>query len=152
MERIAIFPGSFDPFTIGHDNIIQRALPLFDKIVIGIGVNANKKSLFPIEQRIRTWKELYKNNPKSEIEAYDTLTTHFAQKKNAQFIIRGLRSVRDFEYERDIAQMNKHATGVETLLFFTEHQYECISSSAIRELISYGEDVTEYLPPTPSSL
>ena len=152
MERIAIFPGSFDPFTIGHDNIIQRALPLFDKIVIGIGVNANKKSLFPIEQRIRTLKELYKNNPKIEIEAYDTLTTLFAQKKNAQFIIRGLRSVRDFEYERDIAQMNKHATGVETLLFFTELQYECISSSAIRELISYGEDVTEYLPPTPSSL
>lgn len=146
MDRIAIFPGSFDPFTIGHDSVVRRALPLFDKIIIGIGVNAEKRALFPVEKRVEFIRSLYKDNPQIEVTSYDTLTIAFAKKVNAQFILRGLRSVRDFEYERDIADLNKQSTGIETILLFTEHQYGCISSSAIRELISYGEDVTKYLP------
>ncbi|MBQ0080256.1 MAG: pantetheine-phosphate adenylyltransferase [Alistipes sp.] len=146
MERIAIFPGSFDPFTIGHDSVVRRALPLFDKIIIGIGVNADKKPLFPVEKRVEAIQALYKNDSRIEVMAYDTLTITFAKKVNANFILRGLRSVRDFEYERDIADLNKQSTGIETILLFTENKYGCISSSAIRELISYGEDVTEYLP------
>ena len=116
MNRIAIFPGSFDPFTIGHDNIIQRTLPLFDKIIIGIGVNAQKKNLFSAQQRVEFIKNVYKNEPRIDVLTYNTLTTELAKKVQASFIIRGIRSVRDFEYERDIAEMNKQATGIETLL------------------------------------
>ena len=148
MERIAIFPGSFDPFTIGHASIVRRALPLFDKIIISIGVNERKKALLPVEKRLETIRKIYKDEPRIQVESYNTLTTDFAQKMHATFILRGLRSVRDFEYERDIAEMNSHATGIETVLLFTEHQYACISSSAIRELISYDQDVSEYLPST----
>lgn len=146
MKRVAIFPGSFDPFTVGHASVIRRALSLFDEIVIGIGINENKKSLFPVKQRIETIKGLYRNEPRIRVASYDTVTTDFAKKVGAQYILRGLRSVRDFEYERDIAEMNSHSTGIETVLLLTEHQYACISSSAIRELISFGKDVSEYLP------
>ncbi|MBP3774747.1 MAG: pantetheine-phosphate adenylyltransferase [Bacteroidaceae bacterium] len=146
MSRIAIFPGSFDPFTIGHASVVRRALPLFDTIIISIGVNNSKRPLFSLEQRIETLQRLYKDEPSVEVASYDTLTTDFAKKMNAQFILRGLRSVRDFEYERDIAEMNSQLTGIETVLLFTEHQYACISSSAIRELIAYGKDVSQYLP------
>ena len=146
MSRIAIFPGSFDPFTIGHASVVRRALPLFDKIIISIGVNNSKRPLFSLEQRIETLQRLYKDEHSVEVASYDTLTTDFAKKMNAQFILRGLRSVRDFEYERDIAEMNSQLTGIETVLLFTEHQYACISSSAIRELIAYGKDVSQYLP------
>ena len=146
MCRIAIFPGSFDPFTIGHDSVVRRALPLFDKIIIGVGVNADKKPLFTVEKRVEFIKSLYEKEPRIEVLAYDTLTIAFAQKVHANYTLRGLRSVRDFEYERHIADLNKQSTGIETILLFTEHQYGCISSSAIRELISYGEDVKKYLP------
>ncbi len=146
MDKIAIFPGSFDPFTIGHDNVVKRALPLFDKIIIGVGVNAEKRPLFSVEKRVEFISALYKGNPHIEVTSYDTLTIAFAKKVHAKYILRGLRSVKDFEYERDIADLNKQSTGIETILLFTEHQYGCISSSAIRELISYGEDVTKYLP------
>lgn len=146
MSRTAIFPGSFDPFTIGHDNIVRRALPLFDKIIIGIGVNAQKKSLFTVSQRTEFIKRIYKNEPRIDVLPYDTLTTKFAREVNATFIIRGIRSVRDFEYERDIAEMNKQSTGIETLLLFTDQHYSHISSSFIRELHSYGEDISKFLP------
>ena len=146
MERIAIFPGSFDPFTVGHASVVRRALPLFDKIIIGVGINENKRALFPVEKRVETIRRIYSREPRISVYSYDTLTTDFARKMGARFILRGLRSVRDFEYERDIAEMNSQITGIETVLLFTEHQYACISSSAIRELISYGKDVSEYLP------
>ena len=146
MNRIAIFPGSFDPFTIGHDNIIQRALPLFDKIIIGIGVNAQKKNMFSAQQRVEFIKNVYKSEPRIDVLTYNTLTTELAKKVQASFIIRGIRSVRDFEYERDIAEMNKQATGIETLLLFTDQRYNYISSSIIRELYSYGENINKFLP------
>ena len=146
MERIAIFPGSFDPFTVGHASVVRRALPLFDQIIIGVGINENKRALFPVEKRVETIRRIYSREPRISVYSYDTLTTDFARKMGARFILRGLRSVRDFEYERDIAEMNSQITGIETVLLFTEHQYACISSSAIRELISYGKDVSEYLP------
>ena len=146
MNRIAIFPGSFDPFTIGHDNIIQRTLPLFDKIIIGIGVNAQKKNLFSAQQRVEFIKNVYKNEPRIDVLTSNTLTTELAKKVQASFIIRGIRSVRDFEYERDIAEMNKQATGIETLLLFTDQRYNYISSSIIRELYSYGENINKFLP------
>lgn len=146
MPRIALFPGSFDPFTVGHASVIRRALPLFDQIVIAIGINACKKPLFPIEKRIEDIRELYENEPRIRVEAYDKLTHQFATEMGAHFILRGLRSVRDFEYERDIAEMNSQLSGIETIFILTEHQYACVSSSAIRDLIHYGEDVSAYLP------
>lgn len=146
MERIALFPGSFDPFTVGHASVVRRALPLFDKIIIAVGINEAKKTLFTIDRRMSEIRRIYSNEPHIEVQSYDTLTIDFAKKVGANFILRGLRSVRDFEYERDIAEMNSHISGIETVLLFTEHQYACVSSSAIRELISYGKDVKEYLP------
>ncbi len=146
MERIAIFPGSFDPFTIGHDSVVRRALPLFDKIVIAVGINVAKKTLFPVEKRLSDIREVYADEPKIDVQSYETLTIDFAKKVGAKFILRGLRSVRDFEYERDIAEMNSRISGIETVLLFTEHQYACVSSSAVRELIAYGKDVSGYLP------
>ncbi|MDD4759294.1 MAG: pantetheine-phosphate adenylyltransferase [Bacteroidaceae bacterium] len=146
MERIALFPGSFDPFTVGHASVIRRALPLFDKIIIAVGINEAKKTLFTIDRRMGEIRRIYKDEPRIEVQSYDTLTIDFAKKVRANFILRGLRSVRDFEYERDIAEMNSHISGIETVLLFTEHQYAYVSSSAIRELISYGKDVQEYLP------
>lgn len=146
MGKIAIFPGTFDPFTIGHASIVKRALPLFDKIIIAIGINEAKKTLFSLADRMEQIQQVYKKEPTIVVESYNTLTTDFARKMGAQFIIRGVRSIRDFEYERDIAEMNLRLSGMETVLLFTEHQYACISSSMIRELISYGKDVKAYLP------
>ena len=146
MGSIAIFPGSFDPFTVGHASVVKRALPLFDKIIIAIGINEGKKTLFSVEHRISEIRRIYENEPRIEVTSYETLTIDFAKEVGAHFILRGLRSVRDFEYERDIAEMNSRIAGIETVLLFTEHQYACISSSAVRELISYGKDVSAYLP------
>ena len=123
MERIALFPGSFDPFTVGHASVIRRALPLFDRIIIAVGINEAKKTLFTIERRMGEIRRIYSNEPRIEVQSYDTLTIDFAKKVGANFILRGLRSVRDFEYERDIAEMNSHISGIETVLLFTEHQY-----------------------------
>lgn len=145
-ERIAVFPGSFDPFTVGHASIVRRALPLFDKIIIAVGINEAKKTLLPVDERVAAIRKVYAAEPKVEVESYSTLTIDFAKAKGAHFILRGLRSVRDFEYERDIAEMNSRISGIETVLLFTEHQYACISSSAVRELIAFGKDVSNYLP------
>ena len=145
-ERIAVFPGRFDPFTVGHASIVRRALPLFDKIIIAVGINEAKKTLLPVDERVAAIRKVYAAEPKVEVESYSTLTIDFAKAKGAHFILRGLRSVRDFEYERDIAEMNSRISGIETVLLFTEHQYACISSSAVRELIAFGKDVSNYLP------
>lgn len=146
MQRIAIFPGSFDPFTVGHASVVRRALPLFDKIVIAVGINEAKKTLWPVEKRMEEIRKVYVNEPKIDVQSYKTLTIDFAKTVGARFILRGLRSVRDFEYERDIAEMNSRISGIETVLLFTEHQYACISSSAVRELMAFGKDVSDYLP------
>ena len=150
MDRIAIFPGSFDPFTVGHESIVRRALSLFDKIIIAIGVNRSKQPFFPLAQRMETLRQLYAHEQRVEIASYETLTIDFAKQMNARFILRGLRSVYDFEYERDIAEVNRQLASIETILLFTERQYACISSSLVRELISYGKDASAYLPHIPN--
>lgn len=144
--KVAIFPGSFDPFTVGHASIVERALPMFDRIVIGVGVNAGKHALFSVEERVQRIRELYADEPRVQVESYDDLTVDCARRVGAQFILRGIRSVKDFEYERDVAAMNRRLGGLETVMLFCEEQYACISSSVVRELISYGKNVTEFLP------
>ncbi len=144
--KTAIFPGTFDPFTVGHASIVERGLPLFDRIVIGVGVNDNKRTLYTNEERVRNIQEIYANEPRVKVVAYDDLTVDLAKREGASFILRGIRSVKDFEYERDIAAMNERLSGVETVLLFTEPQYMSISSSVVRELLRFGKDVTEFLP------
>ncbi len=144
--KTAIFPGTFDPFTVGHASIVERGLPLFDRIVIGVGVNDNKRTLYTNEERVRNIQEIYANEPRIKVVAYDDLTVDLAKREGAEFILRGIRSVKDFEYERDIAAMNERLSGVETVLLFTEPQYQSISSSVVRELLRFGKDVTEFLP------
>ena len=146
MKKIAIFPGSFDPFTIGHASIVERGLPLFDEIVIGVGFNANKRSLLSPEERVEAIRNLYANEPRIRVVAYNDLTIDLARREGANYILRGLRSVKDFEYERDIANINNRLAGVETVLLFTEPQFSDISSSVVRELIAFGKDVTDFLP------
>ena len=145
-KKIAVFPGSFDPFTIGHASIVTRGLPLFDEIVIGVGINESKRSLFSHEERVQAIREHYRNEPKVRVVSYNDLTIDLARREGAKFILRGLRSVKDFEYERDIANMNHRLSGIETILLFTEPQFSSISSSVVRELIAFGKDVTEFLP------
>ncbi|MBO7055594.1 MAG: pantetheine-phosphate adenylyltransferase [Bacteroidales bacterium] len=146
MERIAVFPGSFDPFTIGHKAILDSALPLFDKVYIAIGCNSSKKSFFTLEKRIADISAMYKGNEKIAIETYDTLTIDFCKKVHANFILRGLRNVADFEYEQTIAQTNKQLSGIETVFIATPPELSNVSSSIVRELLSYGADASRYLP------
>lgn len=146
MNRIALFPGTFDPFTVGHANIVERALPLFDKIVIAIGINEAKHTLQPLEQRLEAIRKVYREVSRVEVESYDTLTIDFARKVGAQFILRGLRTIRDFEYEREIADLNRSMSGIETVMFFTAPELACVSSSSVRELMAFGKDVSKFLP------
>ena len=145
--RRAIFPGSFDPFTRGHYDIVMRGLELFDEIIIGIGHNNTKRSSFPLEQRIKDIQQTFSNEPRVQVEAYEGLTIDFATAHKAQCILRGVRSVQDFEYERNIAEANKQLCGIETVLLYTRPEYAHISSSLVRELYSYNKDITPYLPP-----
>lgn len=145
MKR-AIFPGTFDPFTIGHYSVVERALTFMDEIIIGIGVNEKKHTWFPTEKRVRMIEKLYADNPRIQVEAYDGLTVDFARMREAQFIIRGIRTVHDFEYEETIADINRKLAGVETILLFTEPELTSISSTIVRELLSYGKDVSTFLP------
>lgn len=146
MKKIAVFPGSFDPFTIGHASIVERGLPLFDEIVIGVGVNERKRSFYTPEKRVRDIEELYAGDSRIRVVSYKDLTIDFARRVGARFILRGLRSVKDFEYERDIANMNQRLSGIETVLLFTEPHFSSISSSVVRELMAFGKDVTDFLP------
>ena len=144
--KIALFPGSFDPYTIGHHDILMRALPLFDKVVIALGINRNKKPYFPLEERLISLQELYEGNKKIDIITYNTLTTDLAQSIGAQYIIRGVRNFSDYEYELTIADVNRKLTGIETILFFSKPELSHVSSSIVRELHSFGKNITEYLP------
>ena len=144
--RIAIFPGSFDPFTIGHHDIVLRALHLFDEIIIGIGYNYTKRETFPLCERLAAIQRIYDNEPRVRVEVYDGLTVDFAAQHNAQFILRGVRSTLDFEYERNIAEANKQLSGIETVLLYTRPEYAHISSTLVRDLHSHGKDISQYLP------
>lgn len=145
-QKIAIFPGSFDPYTIGHASIVDRALPLFDKIVVAIGVNRNKRSFLTEEQRIRMIADLYADEPKVDVISYDGLTVDAARECGARFLLRGVRMIQDFEYEKNLAEVNRSISGLETVLLYTLPEYGHISSSIVRELISYGRDVSALLP------
>lgn len=144
--RTAIFTGSFDPFTIGHDDIVRRALPLFDRIVIGVGVNERKKYMYTTEERIEAIRRIYAGEPKIDVRSYSDLTVDFARREGAAFIIKGVRSVKDFEYEREQADINRRIGGTETLLLYADPRYESVSSSMVRELIHFGRSVDEFLP------
>lgn len=146
MERIALFTGTFDPFTIGHQNIVERALPLFDKIVISVAVSNLKHAQEKIDSRVSQIKALYKDNPAIEVESYSDLTIDLAKRKKARFIVRGVRSVKDFEYEREQAEFNKRMGGLETILLFAEPGLASVSSTLVRELKYFGRDVSEFLP------
>ena len=146
MIRTGVFVGSFDPFTIGHADIVRRALPLFDRIVIGVGVNERKQYMFTAEERSQRISELYNDEPKIEVKTYNDLTVDFAHREGAQYIIKGVRSIKDFEYEREQAEINRRIGNVETLLLYADPRYESISSSMVRELIHFGKDVKEFLP------
>ena len=144
--KIGIFVGSFDPFTIGHDSIVRRALPLFDKVVIGVGINERKKYMLSTEERTERIARLYASEPKIEVKAYSDLTIDFTRREGAEYIIKGVRSVKDFEYEREQAAINRRLSSIETLLLFAEPELESISSSVVRELHNFGRDITEFLP------
>lgn len=146
MKR-AIFPGTFDPFTIGHYSIVMRGLSMFDEIIIGIGTNQAKKTLFSVEKRMEIIQQAFQNEPRVKVMAYNSLTIDFADSVGARFALRGLRSVGDFEYERTIGDTNRQLTGLETVILFTESAYSHISSTVARDLISYGKDISDFLPP-----
>jgi len=146
MVRKAIFPGTFDPFTIGHFSIVKRALTFMDEIIIGIGVNDKKHTYFPLEKRVEMIKKLYRNEPRIKVASYDNLTMDFAEQHGAKFIIRGIRTVKDFEYEETIADINRKLAGIETILLFTEPELTCISSTIVRELLSYDKDISAFIP------
>ena len=145
MKR-AIFPGTFDPFTVGHFSVVKRALTFMDEIVIGIGINENKKTYFPIEKRVEMICNLYKDEPRIKVQPYNSLTIDFAQAVDAKFIVRGIRTVKDFEYEETIADVNRQLAGIETILLFTEPELTCVSSTIVRELLQYNKDVSRFIP------
>ncbi|MDD2298631.1 MAG: pantetheine-phosphate adenylyltransferase [Fermentimonas sp.] len=145
-KRIAVFPGTFDPFTIGHESLVRRGLLIMDKIIIAIGVNESKKSYFSLEKRIEMIRELYKEEPRVSVQSYNTLTIEFAEKAGARYILRGIRSVIDFEYEKTIADMNRTISGIETFVLFTEPALTHVSSSHVRELLRYGRDISSFIP------
>ena len=144
--RVALFPGSFDPFTRGHESIVRRALPLFDRFVIAIGVNADKRSYMTMEQRKALIKSVFKDDPRVEVISYENMTVDIAREVGAQFIVRGVRLIQDFENEKHLAEVNRDLSGIETILLYTLPEYSHISSSIVRELARFGQDVSGYLP------
>ena len=151
MKRTGIFVGSFNPFTIGHDSIVRRALPLFDRLVIGVvGDNVHKHDMPSAEERMQVIRELYAGDERIEVKPYQGLAMDFAKAEGAQFIVKGVRTVSDFEYEQWQADFNRRLGGIETILFYTEPELASVSSSALRELAHFGVDVSEFLPKKPN--
>lgn len=145
--RTAIFAGSFDPFTIGHADVVSRGLRLFDRIVVAIGLNDSKQAMFSPEERATALTRLYVDNPSVEVRLFQGLTSHFAQELGAVALLRGIRTMADYEYERTMADTNRHLTGIETVLLFTDQRFSHISSSTVRELLRFGQSVEAFLPP-----
>lgn len=145
--RTCLFPGTFDPITLGHTDVINRGLDLFDRLVIGIGVNSSKTPMFTLEDRMAWIREVYKDDPRVEVAAYSGLTINFCKEIDARFILRGIRYVSDFEYEKAIADVNRTvAPGIETIFLTTVPQYSSIASTLVRDLLRYGGDVSPFLP------
>jgi pantetheine-phosphate adenylyltransferase len=149
MAKTGIFVGSFDPFTLGHDNIVRRALPLFDRLVIGVvGDNVQKPNMQPAEERMKAIRQLYAEEPAIEVKPYYGLAVDFARQEGAHFIVKGVRSVRDFEYEREMADVNRQISGgeVETILLYADPRLVSLSSTVVRELRHFGVDTSPFLP------
>lgn len=144
--KTAVFPGSFDPFTIGHKDIADRALKIFDRLIIGIGFNINKPGKYSVEERVQAIADIYADEPNVEVLPYSGLTVEFAKKMDARFIVRGIREVKDFEYERNLADTNAAISNIETVFLPARPEYGFISSSMVRELIANGYDPSEFLP------
>ena len=144
--RIAVFPGSFDPLTKGHEEIIRKAIPHFDKIYVAIGENANKKCCFPLEKRMQWNQQAFAHERKVEVVVYEGLTVEFCKKVNARYIVRGLRNAQDFQYEKDIAEANRHlAPEVETVFLLSSPEFAHLSSSLVRELFHHQGNYSEYV-------
>lgn len=147
MQKIAVFAGTFDPITKGHVDIVKRSLPLFDKIVVAIGVNTKKQSLFPAEKRLDWIRKIFENEPKVTVDSYDELTVQYCRRVGAQYILRGLRNGSDYDYEAHIAQLNRElAPEIETVFVITTPALSYISSSLVRDLIVYGGDYKSFVP------
>ncbi|MEA2106123.1 MAG: pantetheine-phosphate adenylyltransferase [Bacteroidota bacterium] len=147
MNKIAVFPGSFDPFTVGHESIVNRASKLFDKIYIAIGYNAQKDAFFSLNDKIKFINQVFEDNPTIEITHFEGLTIDLCKKLNANYILRGLRTSADFEYERAIAQVNKAMShGIDTVFFLTMPEHTPINSSIVRDILRHGGDASKFIP------
>lgn len=147
MPKIAVFPGSFDPITVGHVDLVNRALPLFDQIVVAVGVNTSKRYLFPLEQRLDWLRQVFQDEPKVEVDYFEKLTADFCQKIGARYLLRGLRNASDFDYEKTISQLNNIiGDGLETIFLISQPGYSHISSTIVREIIKGGGDASPFLP------
>ncbi len=147
IKKIALFPGSFDPFTIGHESVINRAMPLFDEIIIAIGSNTKKEAYFSLETRLEMIREVFSNQPAISVTSYSGLTVNFCKDRGAQYLLRGLRTAADFEYERAIAQINKAMyPGLESVFLLTLPEHTPINSTIIRDVIRHGGDASQFIP------
>lgn len=147
MEKIAVFPGSFDPITVGHESVVKRALALFDKIIIAIGQNSEKKTYFTVDQRLDFIRTVFIEEPRVSVETYKGLTVEFCSKVNARYILRGLRTAADFEFERAIAQVNKAMQQeIESVFFLTLPEHTPINSTIVREILKNGGDISRFVP------
>lgn len=150
--KTVLFAGTFDPFTKGHKSVVDRSLLLFDNVVIAVGVNPDKCTMYPVNFRIEYIKKVYESEPRVRVECYTGLTTDFAKELGVDALVRGVRTNKDFEYEREMADINHQLSGIETVLLFTEPLYSALSSSIVRELIHHGKNVDNYLPLPISSI
>jgi pantetheine-phosphate adenylyltransferase len=145
MKRIGVFPGSFDPFTKGHEDIVKRFIPLFDEVIVAIGVNASKKYMFTLESRIAHVQSLFQDNPSVKVESFQKLTVDFCKEKEAQYLLRGIRNATDADYERSIAQMNYDLSGIETLFLMCDPALAPINSSIVREIRKNNGDISAFV-------
>jgi pantetheine-phosphate adenylyltransferase len=147
MDKIAVFPGSFDPFTVGHESIVKRALPLFDRVIIAVGENAEKKNLFTIEARMKMISKVFEGESRVEVTRYSGLTVEFCRSHGARYILRGLRTAADFEYERAMGHMNwKMAPEIDTVFLLTSTEHTPINSTIVRDVIKNGGDASMFVP------
>ncbi|MFN0214607.1 MAG: pantetheine-phosphate adenylyltransferase [Saprospiraceae bacterium] len=146
-KKIAVFPGSFDPITIGHVDLVKRALPLFDEIIVAVGINSTKKYLFPHEKRMDWLRQVFENEPCVRVDSFENLTAHYCQRIGARFLLRGLRNSSDFDYEKTISQLNHIiGGGIETVFLIAQPEYSHISSTIVREIIIGGADASLFIP------
>ena len=147
MKKIAVFPGSFDPITVGHVDLVKRALPLFDEIVVAIGVNSQKKYLFPLEQRLEWLEDVFEKEDKVKVGQFQGLTAHYCKTIESNYLLRGLRNASDFDYEKTISQLNNIVgVGLETIFLIAKPEYSHISSTIVREIIKGKGDASPFLP------